>query len=192
MVVVNCEQVWREISNYIDDEIDAPLRSAVDEHLHQCPRCTAVLEGTRNVVQLYGDERLFSVPMGYSWRLQRRLASNMPSRRGFLGWVFATAALALVAGSVAFENWREGGAPLPRSAHGNPGHDVPPNLAVLVDVHGKLFHIKGCPFMDQKDQIEAMTAAAAEEKGYQPCVRCLGQYVREVAANFGSTNPRPV
>ena len=92
MVVVNCEQVWQEISNYIDDEIDPTVRSAMDEHLHQCQRCTAVLDGTKNLVHLYGDERRFEVPMGYSWRMQRRLAGNMPGRRRFLGWAFATAA----------------------------------------------------------------------------------------------------
>ena len=72
MAVVQCEQVWEQISDYIDGEVDASVRSAMDEHIQGCKRCTSVLEGTRNVVNLFGDERLFRVPMGYSWRLKRR------------------------------------------------------------------------------------------------------------------------
>jgi hypothetical protein len=51
-MVVNCEQVWREISNFLEDDLDPGLRSAMQEHFQECKRCTAVLEGTRNVVQL--------------------------------------------------------------------------------------------------------------------------------------------
>ena len=92
-MVVNCEEVWREISNYLEDEIDPGLRTAMDEHIRGCKRCTAVLEGTRNVVQLYGDERMVEVPLGYSYRLRRRLEENMnPSRRTFFGWMVAAAA----------------------------------------------------------------------------------------------------
>jgi len=56
--MLNCEQVWREISNYVDGEVDAGLRASMDEHFRTCKRCASVLAGTRNVVQLYGDERM--------------------------------------------------------------------------------------------------------------------------------------
>ena len=49
---VNCQQVWREISNYVDGDIDAGLRSAMDEHFKACSRCASVLAGTRNVIKL--------------------------------------------------------------------------------------------------------------------------------------------
>src|ERR1019366_3074861 len=77
-MVVSCEDVWREISNYLEGEVDASLRAAMEEHIRGCKHCTAVLDGTRNVVQLYGDERMFEVPLGFSHRLHRRLEENMP------------------------------------------------------------------------------------------------------------------
>ena len=54
---MNCEQVWHEISNYIEGEVEPGLRSAMDEHFRTCKRCSSVLEGTRNVIRLYSDER---------------------------------------------------------------------------------------------------------------------------------------
>jgi len=69
-MVVTCEEVWREISNYLDGEVDSTLRTAMEEHFQGCKRCRAGLDGTRNVMQLYGDERMFEVPLGFSYRLQ--------------------------------------------------------------------------------------------------------------------------
>src|ERR1700730_382258 len=98
-MVVDCGEVWREVSNYLDGDVDPTLGAAIGEHLRGCPRCTAVVEGTRNVVQLYGDERMIDVPLGYSYRLQQRLHENMPStRRSFLGWMAAAAPAVLIVG----------------------------------------------------------------------------------------------
>ena len=36
---MNCEQVWQEISNYLEGDVDAGLRAAMDEHFQTCPRC---------------------------------------------------------------------------------------------------------------------------------------------------------
>lgn len=54
-VEISCDEVWREISNYLEEEISASLRTRMDEHFKGCKRCTAVLVGTRNVVRLVGE-----------------------------------------------------------------------------------------------------------------------------------------
>src|ERR1017187_10472516 len=121
-MVVSCEEVWREISNYLEGEVDASLRAAMEDHLRGCKHCTAVLDGTRNVVQLYGDERMFEVPLGFSHRLHRRLEENMPgNRRTFLGWMVAAAAAVLVAASFGPGTTSVFGGPDLRSEHAQPG-----------------------------------------------------------------------
>ena len=72
-MVVDCRHVWREISNYIENDISPELRAEIDEHLAQCRNCTAVLDGTHNVIVLIGDERAFPLPSGFSARLQEKL-----------------------------------------------------------------------------------------------------------------------
>jgi len=181
-MVVNCETVWREISNYLDGEVDPTLRAAVEEHVRGCQHCTAVLEGTRNVVQLYGDERMLEVPLGFGHRLHRRLDDNMhPTRRGFFGWMVAAAAAVLVAGS--FEaatsaSPRRSGL---RSAHAQPGHHVPPDMMVLVYPDGKTFHASGCPYILDKTNLRTVAAKEARQEGYVPCVRCMKKYLNESA-----------
>jgi len=177
-MVVKCEEVWREVSNYLDGDVSPDLRAAIDEHVRGCKNCTAVLDGTRNVVQLFGDERMLEVPLGFSHRLHRRLEGNMPgNRRSFLGWMVAAAAAVLVVGG--FEAARSSSyQPRDlRSEHAQRGAGVPPDLVVLASSEGKLFHVAGCRFIHDKAHVRTMVAREAEREGYAPCVRCLGKYL---------------
>ena len=176
-MVVNCEQVWHEVSDYLDSEVGVELRAAMDEHLRACKGCSSLLAGMRNVVSLYGDERMVEAPLGFSYRLQRRLEENShPTRRTFFGWAVAAAATVLVAGS--FEAARSYGlGRTPRSAHAQAGNHVPPDLMVLVYPEGKTFHAAGCPFILDKKNLRPIAAQEAQREGYVPCVRCMKQYL---------------
>lgn len=190
-MVVNCEHVWTEISNYLDGEVDPELRAAMEVHLKGCKRCTAVLDGARNVVQVYGDDRLFELPVGFSQRLQRRIAQEV-SYTGFRSarslWMLAVAATALIAGGLALGNAAAFRNPNVRSLLAKPPHGVPASLMVAVCDDGKVFHVPGCKYLHKHDDEnpKMMTAAEALREGYTPCVRCLRQYL-----NAGNQCPRP-
>lgn len=178
-MVVTCEEVWREVSNYLEGDIAPSLRAAIEEHVRGCKRCTAVLDGTRNVIQLYGDERMFEVPLGFSHRLHRRLEENMvPARRTFLGWMVAAAAVVLVAGSFEVARSSVFSHPELRSEHAESGSGVPPDLMVVVATDGKTFHIPGCPFIHDKARLRTIAAREAMQEGYAPCVRCMRKYLK--------------
>lgn len=70
---ISCVEVGRETSNYLEGEISGEMRARMEEHFKGCKHCTAVLDGTRNVVQLVGDATAFEVPAGFSNRLYRKL-----------------------------------------------------------------------------------------------------------------------
>ena len=73
---ISCLEVIREISNYVDGEVNADLRQLISEHLAGCAHCTAVYDGTRNVIQLVCDERSIALPTGFSQRLYNKLTSS--------------------------------------------------------------------------------------------------------------------
>ena len=176
--MLNCEQVWREVSNYVDGDGDAALRPAMEEHFRTCKRCASVLAGTRNVVALYGDERMLEVPAGFSRRLEKRLAKNAGTRwSSWSAWLVPVAALALIAGGVLLTNsltFRN----FIRSQHAEPGNHVPPDMQVVVSSGSKVFHVAGCPFIHDKATERTMTAKEAMREGYVPCTRCLRQYLK--------------
>ncbi len=68
--MLSCEHVLRELSSYIDATAEAPLRQAIEEHLRGCRRCSVVLDSTRKVLVIYGDENTLEVPAGYFERLR--------------------------------------------------------------------------------------------------------------------------
>jgi hypothetical protein len=72
-IEISCVEVWREISNYLDNEISAELRGRMEAHFKGCAHCTAVLDGTRNVVKLVGDGKAFQIPDGFSKRLYTKV-----------------------------------------------------------------------------------------------------------------------
>jgi hypothetical protein len=154
----------------------------MEAHFKECKHCTAVLDGTRNIVQLYGDDRLFELPAGFSQRLQRRLAQQSSSwwygsARSF--WMLAVAAVALLAGGVALGNSAVFQQPELRSEHAQPSHRIPPALMVAVSTEGKVFHVPNCKFLHRRDgeRPELITAAEAMKEGFTPCTRCLHQYL---------------
>jgi hypothetical protein len=182
---VNCELVWHEISNYLEGEIDPALRSAMDEHFRTCKRCMSVLEGTRNVIQLYGDERMIEVPAGFGRRLEKRLAQT--ARAGgsrwstWSAWLVPVAALVLMAGGLRLANSLTFSPPL-KTEHAQPGRGIPPDMLVVVSADAKVFHAAGCDFIHNKDKVRTLTAKEAIREGYIPCLRCMRKYLNTVAA----------
>lgn len=85
VVEISCEEVWREVSNYLEGETSAELRARMEEHFKGCKHCTAVLDGTRNVVQLVSEAGAFELPASLSDRLyqklDRRLSKHRESRK---------------------------------------------------------------------------------------------------------------
>jgi Putative zinc-finger len=80
-IEIDCEEVWRQISNYLDDEVDSGLRAIMVAHFKDCAHCSAILNGTRNVVKLAGDGRAFEIPAKASQRLYKKLNAHLATRR---------------------------------------------------------------------------------------------------------------
>ena len=180
-MVVNCEHVWQEISNYLEGEVNPELRAAMEAHFRECRHCTAVLDGTRNVMHLYADDRAIELPAGFTARWQNRLAESMPSPRGTAyGWLVAVAAVALISGSFALARL-DSSSPFALALLPWPTRDrrsARNDGEVAAD--GKTFHVPGCRYLHKHERTKNVRLIAASEairEGYVPCVRCLRQYL---------------
>jgi Putative zinc-finger len=180
-MVVNCADVWQEVSNYVDGEVDPSLRQAIEDHVRGCKHCTAVLDGTRNVIRLYGDERFVELPVGFSQRLKLKLESqNSRSGAGrkmaWGTWALAAAAAILLFGGL----WimQSGNPSMPeKSILAKPGKNIPPDLLVAVSGDSRVFHVPQCGLIEGKKDLKTMKAGEAIQKGLVPCVQCLRQYL---------------
>jgi hypothetical protein len=75
--MVSCKKVIAELSNFLDDAVDENLRAEIEDHLRHCRRCSTLLDSTRKVLVIFGDERTFEVPVGFSERLHQDLAARL-------------------------------------------------------------------------------------------------------------------
>ncbi|HUL14881.1 MAG TPA: zf-HC2 domain-containing protein [Terriglobales bacterium] len=73
---ISCVEVWREVSNYIDGEITLDLRTRIEAHCKACAHCTAILDGTKNVVRLIANGIQYDLPGGFSRRLYDKLKNK--------------------------------------------------------------------------------------------------------------------
>jgi len=77
VIEISCVEVWREISNYIDKNVDRELHSRMEAHFQVCKHCSAVLDGTRNVVKLIADGAEFEVPPSLGKNLYKKLDAQL-------------------------------------------------------------------------------------------------------------------
>ena len=172
---ISCEEVWRDVSDYIDEDLDPIQRAALDRHFVECRHCTALLDGMRNVIALYRDERVLAPPDGFHQRLYQRLGEkNKPSRRSFLAWTL-TAAAAVPLGLALFSARR---LILPAHHAQSPANrpvarQVPETAAISQDQDDRLYHVAGCSRLRGKPKFLPVEEAIRE--GYSPCPICIGK-----------------
>ena len=80
-IEIDCVEVWRQISNYLEGEVDPALRASMASHFKDCAHCSAVLDGTRNVVKLVGDGKAFEIPAGASQKFYKKLNDHLAARK---------------------------------------------------------------------------------------------------------------
>ena len=73
VIDISCLEVWREISNYVDNDVEPELRARMEAHFRACAHCKAVVDGTKNVVKLVADGVEYPVPEGFSKRLYNKI-----------------------------------------------------------------------------------------------------------------------
>ena len=81
IVEISCFEVWRQISDYVDDDVDSEMKARLELHFENCKHCKAILDGTRNVVALVGDEQTFAFDDAVSDRITSALAQKIASHR---------------------------------------------------------------------------------------------------------------
>lgn len=73
---MDCTEVMEQLSEYLDADVRAELRKAVDEHLHACHDCSYYVDTVRKTVVLYQAELRIEVPMKATARLHAALAAE--------------------------------------------------------------------------------------------------------------------
>ena len=75
--MVSCKKIIAELSAFMEDSVDRELKAEIEHHLSHCRRCSVLLDSTRKVLIISGDDRTFEVPAGYGERLHQYLNQKL-------------------------------------------------------------------------------------------------------------------
>jgi anti-sigma factor RsiW len=74
---LNCKGLVREISNYIDDDLDAATKQEIERHLHHCEDCSMIVDQTKMTVDIFCDSKAVELPNEVRTRLHDALRRKM-------------------------------------------------------------------------------------------------------------------
>ncbi len=76
--MLTCKTFVSELTDYLDDTVDAELKAKLEAHMAACPECYVVFDTTRKTVQIYrGHERACCIPSDVQSRLMAAMERKM-------------------------------------------------------------------------------------------------------------------
>jgi len=74
---LNCQGVLREISDYIDGELELSIKQELERHLEHCEDCKMVVDQTRLTVDVFCDSKPVELPGEVKSRLHDALRRKL-------------------------------------------------------------------------------------------------------------------
>jgi anti-sigma factor (TIGR02949 family) len=74
---IKCREVIRELSEYLDGELDPALAEDLRRHLEDCEDCGIVVDTTRKTIEMYCNMEPAPLPPEVKYRLQRALEQKL-------------------------------------------------------------------------------------------------------------------
>ena len=74
---MNCRNVVKELSNYLDEALDQTLKASIEQHLTNCEDCRLVVDTTRKTIQIYCNAEPLPLPEDTRIRLRQALEKRL-------------------------------------------------------------------------------------------------------------------
>jgi len=78
---LNCKGVIREISSYIDGELELTMKQELERHLQHCEDCKMVVDQTKLTVEIFCDSKPVDLPREVKSRLHAALLRKISEKR---------------------------------------------------------------------------------------------------------------
>jgi predicted anti-sigma-YlaC factor YlaD len=70
---MNCRSVIRELSSYLDGDLDVTVLSELEVHLKRCEDCRIIVDTTRKTIEIYCKAEPVPLPEDIRTRLHETL-----------------------------------------------------------------------------------------------------------------------
>jgi anti-sigma factor RsiW len=80
MPLLTCKDFLSELSEYLDESLDAELRVKLEQHITECPNCWVIADTTKKTVKIYKGMEPYPIPSDVEARLMAALEKKMAAR----------------------------------------------------------------------------------------------------------------
>jgi len=77
---LNCRGVIRELSDYLNGELDPSARAELERHLGDCDDCRLVVDTTKQTIQIFCNSEPVPLPEDVRTRLHMALEKRLRQR----------------------------------------------------------------------------------------------------------------
>ncbi len=78
---MTCKEFLKELTDYLDDSMDASTRAELEDHLQWCHNCYVVCDTTKKTIEIYRDSKMYELPEDLRTRLQSAIITKCKSRK---------------------------------------------------------------------------------------------------------------
>jgi len=78
--LLTCKDFLSELSDFLDESIDAELRAKLERHMSECPNCWVIADTTRRTIKIYKGMEAHPVPEDVQSRLMAALEKKMATK----------------------------------------------------------------------------------------------------------------
>jgi anti-sigma factor RsiW len=78
---LNCQAVIRELSNFIDGDLDGAMMLELERHLNDCADCRLVIDQTKKTINIFCDCEPIELPSEVRNRLHEALRRKLKQAR---------------------------------------------------------------------------------------------------------------
>ena len=78
--MLTCKDFLHELSDYLDEALDAELRGKLEQHITECPNCWVIADTTKKTVKIYKGMDPYPIPVDVEARLMAALEKKIAAR----------------------------------------------------------------------------------------------------------------
>ena len=78
--MLTCKEFLQELTDYLDESLDAEIREKLERHILECPNCWVISDTTKKTIKIYRGMDPVPIPADVESRLMRALEKKMAAK----------------------------------------------------------------------------------------------------------------
>ena len=78
--MLTCRDFLSELTDYLDEAVDAEVRAKLEKHITECPNCWVIADTTKKTIKIYKGMEPYAIPSDVESRLMAALEKKMAEK----------------------------------------------------------------------------------------------------------------